>query len=122
MMLVFEGNANVVAKSKVKNKKLIKDCVEGETPLHEAKTGKILRILLSKTTPQQLMAIDKFEDKPLFDQILKHHPSTLQVLNFWSSKRYFSYSQTIQQRPNCFSNQWNYSSNSSTAMPFKMAH
>ena len=60
MMLVFEGNANVVAKSKVKNKKLLKDYVEGETPLHEAKTGKILRILLSKTTPQQLMAIDKF--------------------------------------------------------------
>ena len=82
MMLVFEGNANVVAKSKVKNEKLLKDCVEGETPLHEAKTGKILRILLSKTTPQQLMAIDKFEDKPLFDQILKHHPSTLQVINF----------------------------------------
>ena len=77
MMLVFEGKANVVAKRKIKNEKLVEDCLEGETPLHEAKTGKILRILLSKTTPQQLMAIDKFEEKPLFDQILKHHPSTL---------------------------------------------
>ena len=74
MMLVFEGKANVLAKTKIKVRS---SCRLGETPIHHAKTGKIIRILLSKTTPKQLMEIDTIEDRPLFDQFLKHHPSTL---------------------------------------------
>ena len=74
MLLVFEGKANVLAKNTVKVRS---DCRLGETPIHHAKTGKIIRILLSKTTPKQLMEIDTIEDRPLFDQFLKHHPSTL---------------------------------------------
>ena len=50
----------------------------GETPIHHAKTGKIIRILLSRTTPKQLMEVDNVEGKPLFDIFLKHHSSTLQ--------------------------------------------
>ena len=76
MMLVFEGKANVLAKS---TKTLRSSCRLGETPIHHAKTGKIIRILLSKTTPKQLMDIDTIEDRPLFDQFLKHHPSTLKT-------------------------------------------
>ena len=74
MMLVFEGKANVLAKS---TKTLRSSCRLGETPIHHAKTGKIIRILLSKTTAKQLMEIDTIEDRPLFDQFVKHHPSTL---------------------------------------------
>ena len=74
MMLVFEGKANVLAKNTIKGRSV---CRLGETPIHHAKTGKIIRILLSKTTPKQLMEIDTIEDRPLFDQFLKHHPSTL---------------------------------------------
>ena len=76
MMLVFEGKANVLAKNTVQ---LRSSCRLGETPIHHAKTGKIIRILLSKTTPKQLMEIDTIEDRPLFDQFLKHHPSTLKT-------------------------------------------
>ena len=74
MMLVFEGRANVLAKSTVSSRST---CRLGETPIHHAKTGKIIRILLSKTTAKQLLEIDTIEDRPLFDQFLKHHPSTL---------------------------------------------
>ena len=74
MMLVFEGKANVLAKNTINVRS---DCRLGETPIHHAKTGKIIRILLTKTTPKQLMEIDTIEDRPLFDQFLKHHPSTL---------------------------------------------
>ena len=76
MMLVFEGKANILAKTTVKVRS---DCRLGETPIHHAKTGKIIRLLLSKTTPKQLMEIDTIEDRPLFDQFLKHHPSTLKT-------------------------------------------
>ena len=74
MLLVFEGKANVLAKNDVVASAR---CSLGETPFHHAKTGKIFRILLSKTTPQKLMEVDKVEDKPLFDQIVKHHPVTM---------------------------------------------
>ena len=76
IMLVFEGKANVLAKSNISMRS---SCRLGETPIHHAKTGKIIRILLSKTTPRQLMEIDTIEDRPLFDQFLKHHPSTLKT-------------------------------------------
>ena len=72
MILVFEGNANVLAKSDFAVMGSL-----GETPLHHAKTGKIIRILLSKTTPQKLMEVDKIEGKPLYDQILKLSPATM---------------------------------------------
>ena len=75
MMLVFEGKANVLAKTTVKVRS---DCRLGETPIHHAKNGKIVRILLSRTTPQQLNSIDTIEDRTLFDKIMKYHPSTLQ--------------------------------------------
>ena len=74
MMLVFEGRANVLAKSNICVRS---DCRLEETPIHHAKTGKIIRILLSKTTAKQLMEIDTIEDRPLFNQFLKHDPSTL---------------------------------------------
>ena len=74
IMLVFEGKANVLAKNNIVARS---SCRLGETPIHHAKTGKIIEILLSKTTPKQLMEIDTIEDRPFFDQFLKHHPSTL---------------------------------------------
>jgi hypothetical protein len=75
MILVFEGNANVLAKNEGGSMRA--GCSLGETPLHHAKTGKIIRILLSKTTPQKLMEVDNIEDKPLFDQILKLQTATM---------------------------------------------
>ena len=48
-----------------------------KTPLHVAKTGKIMKILFSRTTPDKLMKADTIEDRQFFDQILKHHPSVL---------------------------------------------
>ena len=75
MMLVFEGKANALAKSTVSVRS---SCRLGETPIHHAKNGKIVRMLLSRTTPQQLNSIDVIEDRPLFDKIIQYHPSTLQ--------------------------------------------
>ena len=48
-----------------------------ETPLHVAKTGQIIRILLSRTTPKKLKEADQIEERLFFDQILKHHPSVM---------------------------------------------
>ena len=67
--------ADVLAQNK--SDKLRATCVAGETPLHEAKTGHILRILLSRTTPEKLRNIDNIPEHSLFDIILKHHPETL---------------------------------------------
>ena len=75
MILVFEGKANVLAKNE--GGAMNPGCSLGETPLHHAKTGKIIRILLSKTTPQKLMEVDTIEGKPLFDQILKLQTATM---------------------------------------------
>lgn len=74
MLLVFEGKANVLAKNDVACRT---GCNSGETPFHHAKTGKIFRILLSKTTPSKLMEVDNVADNPLFDQIVKYHPATM---------------------------------------------
>ena len=74
MLLVFEGKANVLAKNDVVGRAGFS---LGETPFHHAKTGKIFRILLSKTAPHKLMEVDNVEGKPLFDQIVKHHPVTM---------------------------------------------
>ena len=79
-MLVFEGKANVLAQSlegKENIKSKNKEDKDKETPLHVAKTGKIMKILFSRTTPDKLMKADTIEDRQFFDQILKHHPSVL---------------------------------------------
>ena len=52
-----------------------------ETPLHLAKTSKILNILLSKIKTQELVSIEKSYEKPyeksLFNQILLKHPNSM---------------------------------------------
>ena len=51
IMLMYEGNANVLAKDK-----------NGETPLHLAKTSRILNILLSKVKAIQLVNLEMPEE------------------------------------------------------------
>ena len=77
MMLVFEGKANVLAQSYEGMENIKSKDKDKETPLHVAKTGKIMKILFSRTTPDKLMKADTIEDRQFFDQILKHHPSVL---------------------------------------------
>ena len=68
--LLFEGNA----KANVAN-------LNGETPLHQAKTSKILDNLLMKTNIEDFLD-DELKNKvqmPLFDQILQKHPKSMKT-------------------------------------------
>ena len=56
---------------------LIDEDYKGETPLHLAKTSKILNVLLSKIKAQELVSIEKSYEKSLFQHILLKHPNSM---------------------------------------------
>ena len=88
MMLVYEGKANVLAQSTAGMQNIKSNYFDPETPLHVAKTGKIIKILLSRTTPAKLMEADKITERSFFDQILRHQPSVLRTyLNLMVNSR-----------------------------------
>ena len=64
--LVFDGKANVIAEDR-----------SGETPLHLAKSSKILDIFLMKTNANQILGCEDKAKIKLFDQILQNHPSSM---------------------------------------------
>ena len=68
--LVFEGNAKVLSQDNLH-----------ETPLHQAKSSKILDILLMKAKIEDLLALE-FRNKeivPLFERILHKHPASMKT-------------------------------------------
>ena len=64
--LVFDGKANVIAEDR-----------SGETPMHLAKSSKILDIFLMKTNANQILGCEDKAKIKLFDQILQNHPSSM---------------------------------------------
>ena len=56
---------------------LIDQDYKGDTPLHLAKTSKILNILLSKIKAEELVSIEKSYEKSLYNQILLKHPKSM---------------------------------------------
>ena len=56
---------------------LIDQDYKKDTPLHLAKTSKILNILLSKIKAQELVSIEKSNEKSLFHHILLKHPQSM---------------------------------------------
>ena len=63
MALLYDGNANIIPQD-----------IRGETPLHQAKNSKIVDLLLST---KQVLDMEEYTGKPLFDKILQTHPSSL---------------------------------------------
>ena len=64
IMLLFEGNADVMAVD-----------ADDQTPLCVAKTSKILDVLLSKTNAEKINGLSS--DNHLFENIIRNHPASI---------------------------------------------
>ena len=68
IMLMYDGNAKLNVTTLDDNQ---------ETPLHVAKTKKILNILLCKVSAENLIDIEKKTKNSLFDRLLDRHPASM---------------------------------------------
>ena len=64
--LMYDGHAHLMDKD-----------YKEDTPLHLAKTSKILNILLSKIKAQELVSIEESYEKSFFNWILLEHPNSM---------------------------------------------